>query len=43
MNKEGILSHIIQEALDLLGVRKTRTTVLHSLSDGMVEDYKNKL
>jgi transposase len=32
-------SHLLQEVLQHLGVRKTRTTPLHRQSDGMVEHY----
>jgi transposase InsO family protein len=32
-------SHILQEILQRLGVRKTRTTLLHPQSDGTVERY----
>jgi transposase InsO family protein len=32
-------SHLLQKALQRLGVRKTRTMPLHPQSDGMVERY----
>jgi transposase InsO family protein len=32
-------SHLMQEVLQCLGVKKTRTTPLHPQSDGMVERY----
>jgi transposase InsO family protein len=32
-------SHLLQEVLQHLGVRKTHTTLLHPQSDGMVERY----
>jgi len=32
-------SRLLWEVLDLLGVHKTRTTLLHPQSDGMMEQY----